>query len=252
MAGHRDVDVMESNPYVDPFNEDVASNAGYIYTTNTRLSSRLATQRSTEILLEIAPFAGRSVLDVGCGDAFYTLQFWDRGRPRSLVGVDMAAKAVELANARKGARPISFEVGDAHALAYPSDSFDLVLIQSILHHDYDPLGIIREAFRLAPQIVIHEPNGSNPGLKVLERVSRYHREHGEKSYALGRITRWVEQAGGRVVAHKYVGFVPMFCPDPIARITKRAEYVVERMPFLNRIGCAVFALVAERGGVGPV
>lgn len=228
------------------FNRDAAHHVGYVYTTDARLSSRLATQRSTDAVLEMGRFAGRSVLDVGCGDGFYTLRYWDIGRPRALAGVDAASRAIEVANASRGDRPIRFEVGDAHRLPYPDDSFDLVLVQSILHHDDDPPGILREAFRLAPEILVHEPNGNNPGLKVIERVSRYHREHREKSYSSRQLARWVERAGGRVVRGRFAGFVPMFCPDWLARAMKRAEPAVERLPGVRALGCAVYVFVATR------
>ncbi len=110
------------------------------------------------MLLTIA-FTDRAVLDVGCGDGFYTTQYWDFGRPRRLVGVDAAAQAIEVARSNKGDRQIEFRVGDSHALPFPDDSFDIVLVQSILHHDDAPETTLREAFRVAPQVVIHKPNG---------------------------------------------------------------------------------------------
>ena len=231
---------------VDPFNRDAVSNEGYLYTTNTSLSSKMATARSTATILGMGRFSGRSVLDMGCGDGFYTFHFWDHGKPRSMIGIDAADKAIEIANKKKGNRPITFNVGDAHHLTYPDNSFDLVLIQSILHHDDDPADMIREAFRLAPEILIHEPNGNNVGLKVIEKVSSYHREHGEKSYTSSRIAKWINQAGGRVVERRFAGFVPMFCPDWLARATKAIEPVVENVPLLNKLGCAVYVVVARR------
>jgi ubiquinone/menaquinone biosynthesis C-methylase UbiE len=234
------------NPNVEVFNRDVASNDGYRYTTNIRLSSQLATQRSTDTILGLERFTDRAVIDVGCGDGFYTLRFWDAGRPRSLSGVDSAERAIALANVRKGDRAIDFRVGDAHELPYPDNSFDLALVQSILHHDENPQDIIREAFRVAPEILIHEPNGYNVGLKVIERLSPYHREHRERSYTTWQVARWIEQAGGRVIRRRFAGFVPMFSPDPLARAMKTVEPVVERTPFLKTLGCAVYVRVASR------
>jgi SAM-dependent methyltransferase len=210
------------------------------------LSSLLATQRTTDTILQLGNFAGRSVIDMGCGDGFFTLRFWDIGHPTRMTGVDMADKAIEVANKRRGDRPIYFEVADAHKLPYPDNSFDLAVIQSILHHDDNPLATIREAFRLAPEVLIHEPNGNNFGLKVIEKASAYHREHGERSYTARRIVNWIEQAGGRAVTRRYSGFVPMFCPDWIARNMKRLEGIVEQTPFLNIFGCAVYVVVAVR------
>ena len=234
------------NTNVEPFQKDAAAHGGYVYTLGKRLSCRLATGRSLDAILETSQLEGRSVLDVGCGDGYYTISYWDRCRPRGLTGVDAAAAAVKVARERSEARPIRFEVADVHRLPFPSNSFDIALIQSTLHHDDDPAGIIRESFRVAPVILIHEPNGNNLGLKVIEKLSRYHREHGEKSYGSRRIARWVEQAGGEVQWRRFAGFVPMFCPDWVARAMKAVEPLLEAVPGLRALGCSVFILVAKR------
>ncbi len=235
---------MPSN--VDVFNRDAARNAGYVYTTNASLSSRMATQRTLDLMLQHGSFAGRSILDVGCGDGFFMNYYWDAAHPRTLFGVDAAYQALEVADAHRAARPICFAAGDAYGLPFCDNSFDLVVLQSILHHLDDPLSTIREAFRLAPQILIHEPNGNNLGLKVIEKVSRYHREHGEKSYAYRKMVQWIEEAGGHIVTRGFGGFVPMFCPDWMARLTKAAEPAVQSVPLVNTLACAVYVIVAAR------
>ncbi len=206
----------------------------------------MATERSLNTILAAGQFAGRSMIDVGCGDGYFTIFYWDKARPGKLTGVDAAAAAIKVANERKKGRPIHFEVADAHKLPFPDNSFDVALVQSILHHDDDPGDMIREAFRVAPVILIHEPNGYNPGLKFLEKASRYHREHGEKSYPAKRIARWIEQAGGQVQFQRYAGFVPMFCPDWMAKMMKALEPLVEGVPVIRELGCSVVVMVARR------
>ena len=230
---------------VQPFDQD-AARGGYVYTSSDRLSCRLATQRSFDVILSAGQMSGRSVLDMGCGDGFYTVRFWDHGSPRALAAADAAATAVEVARERSRNRPIRFQVADAHALPFTTDSFDLALVQSILHHDDSPADLIREAFRVAPVVLIHEPNGNNFGLKVIEKLSRYHREHGEKSYGSKKIRRWVREAGGKVQWEKFAGFVPMFSPDWLARLMKGVEPLLERTPGLRALGCALYVLVASR------
>jgi SAM-dependent methyltransferase len=234
------------NTNVEPFQKDAAAHGGYVYTLAQRLSCRLATGRSLDIILATGQLTGRAVLDVGCGDGYYTIGYWDRGRPRTLTGVDAAAAAVRVAREKSDARPIRFEVADVHKLPFPDNSFDLALIQSTLHHDDAPADIIREAFRVAPVILIHEPNGNNLGLKAIEKLSRYHREHGEKSYSSRRIARWIEAAGGEIQSRRFAGFVPMFCPDWLARAMKAVEPLLEAVPGLRALGCSVFILVAKR------
>lgn len=231
---------------VEVFDRDAMSHGGYGYTTNAPLSSQLATQRSTDLILQMANMHDRKILDMGCGDAFYTIRFWDSAKPRSIVAVDGAPGALKVAQTNKAERPIQLAVANAHALPFPDNSFDLVLVQSILHHDDDPQDMIREAFRLAPEIMIHEPNGLNLGLKVIEKVSKYHREHGEKSYTSWQLENWIKKAGGRVTAKKFAGFVPMFASDKVANITKKIEPVLEHTPVMSALGCAVVVIMGRR------
>jgi SAM-dependent methyltransferase len=235
---------------VEAFTRDAAANGGYGYTTGVRLSSRLATQRSTDAVTQTAAFVGRSVLDVGCGDGFYTTRIWDLGRPCGLVALDAAETAVRIAASKIGERPVRFLVADAHRLPFRDDAFDVVLLQSILHHADAPQQLVREALRVASRVVVHEPNGNNLGLKVIERVSKYHLEHREKSYTPRSVRRWFSAAGGTVVSCQFAGFVPMFCPGLLARLMKLLEPLVERLPVVNAVGCAVYVMVVKRYGRG--
>src|SRR6476646_4667006 len=91
---------------VDVFDRDAETNKGYFYTQSARLSCRLATQRSTDAILATERLCARSVVDVGCGDGFYTIRFWDRAQPKSMVGIDAAGHAIEVANTSKENRPV--------------------------------------------------------------------------------------------------------------------------------------------------
>jgi len=235
---------------VEVFDRDAATNDGYVYTTAQRLSSRLATRKLSDLILGAVDFEGRTVLDIGCGDGYFTERYWDEGRPERIVGVDPAPAAVKVAQERRPDANMTFVVGDGHRLPWRDGSFDLALIQGVLHHDDRPVETIREAFRLAGEVLILEPNGNNMGLKVIEKASRYHRDHHERSYPTRRLLRWVRESGGTVVHQEFGGLVPMFCPDWIARTAKALEPGVERSPLLRYLGCAVLVVVARRGSSG--
>ena len=237
---------MSVNSKVKVFDADVSEIGGYVYTTSNRLSSRMATQRTLDIIIETGCFISKNILDMGCGDGIFTLKFFDLCNPKSVVGVDAAVRAIEAANNRKGDREIQFCAGDAHHLPWEDNHFDLVLLQSVLHHDDNPEDMIHEAFRLAPKILIHEPNGNNIGLKLIEKISPYHRAHGEKSYSSFRLKQWISNNGGKQTYKKFAGFVPMFCPDWIARVTKWIEPFLESLPFLRDYFCSVIVIVAEK------
>lgn len=235
---------------IEAFEHDASEGDGYVYTSNNRLSSRLATDTMQRLILGAVSLEGKSVLDVGCGDGYFTERYALKGRPRLMVGLEPAGAAVKVARKRRTGADLHFLVGDGHRLPYADDSFDVVMLNAMLHHDPAPRKTISEAFRVAPEVVILEPNGNNVGLKVIEKASRYHREHQERSYFPHTLLRWVVECGGTPLSHRFGGLVPMFCPDWMARTTKLVEPLVERYRPLAYLGCAVIAVSARRSG-GP-
>lgn len=235
-----------SDSGVAPFERDVASGGGYRYTTDAPLSSRLANRRISAASLAVAEWRGTRVIDVGCGDGTYTAELLLLGAPASIHGLDPAPAAVAAANRRSDDARLSFAVGSAYALPHADDSFDLAYLRGVLHHVERPRDALAEALRVAPVVVVVEPNGCNAGVKLLERVSRYHREHGERSYPPRRLNRWAEQGGARVTARSFVGFVPMFSSDRYARAAKRIEPVLESRRGLRELTCAQYVFTAVR------
>ncbi len=114
------------------------------------------------------------------------------------------------------------------------------------HHLERPSDALREALRLAQVVIIIEPNGYNPGLKILEKTSPYDLGHEEKSYAPRTLNRWITTLGGLVTQRQWIGLVPMFCPDWMARTLKLLEPVVECLPVIKRVCCAQYFCVARR------
>jgi SAM-dependent methyltransferase len=234
------------NPNVDAFVTDATVNGGYLYTTNARLSSHLANARMTDATLALTELTGRRALDVGCGDGSYTNDLYDRGRPALLHGIDPASAAVECARQRKGHRPIQFTTGSAYELPYSDGAFDVAILRGVLHHMDQPRRAIAEALRVAATMVVLEPNGYNPVVKLLEKVSAYHREHDEKSYSPHVLNSWVVEAGGEITATRWIGLVPFFCPDLMARVLKGVEPILERTPLLRSLCCGQYVLTACR------
>lgn len=235
-----------SGPGVDPFVEDVERGGGYQYTTGAPLSSCLANARITQASLEAADWPGRRVIDIGCGDGTYSLALAREGNVASLRGVDPAGAAIETAEARGQDPRLSFTVGSGYELPHADAEFELGYLRGVLHHVDDPVRALAEALRVAPELVVVEPNGYNPGLKLLERLSPYHREHGERSYPPRRLDSWSQCLGARVVHRQFVGFVPMFSPDWYARQAKRLEPVLERAAGVRQVACAQYVFTVVR------
>ncbi len=228
------------------FGGDVQRTGKYLYSNGRKLSARLAMRRHTEAMLALTDFRDRRVLDVGCGDGTYTVELYEEGRPALVEGIDIAAAAIEAARTLCGDRRIQFRVGSAYELPYASDTFDVVCLRGVLHHMDQPWDAIKEALRVAPAIVVVEPNGYSLARKMLECASRYHREHNEKSFSPNQLRKWVRNLGGEITGELFVGLVPLFTFDLAARALKFIEPFLEATPIARSAGCALFAFTATR------
>ena len=225
---------------VSQFDSDVAAGGGYVYSTTDKLSCRLSNGRMTEAILAFSRPAGRRVIDIGCGDGVYSAELIEAGAIE-VLGVDAAGEAVE--SARRRCSSLSnarFEVVDIYSLAPEAELFDVAIVRGMLHHLYDAPAAIARICQVAREVVVCEPNGYNPILKIIEKVSPYHVAHEEKSYAPATLDRWFEACGAEVIERDFIGLVPMFCPDAFARGVKALEPLVESLPGLRAVACGQY------------
>lgn len=240
---------------VGRFDGDVMANGSYAYTTD-RLSARTANARLSECIGQAYDFAGKTVLDIGCGDGAYTVEFPALG-VREVVGIDPAAEAIAAATERADALGVAgiarFEVGNVYALdPWLADGrFDCIVLRGVLHHLPDPARAIAGLASFAGTVLIVEPNGNNPVLKLIERYSRYHIEHEERSFAPALIRSWLRKAGYDIAQSKVVNLVPFFCPDWSVPLLRAAEGPIERLPLLRDIACGQSVIVARKGASRP-
>ncbi len=232
------------------FNEDVEGNEGYLYSTNAKLSSVVANQRQTDVTAASFDFKGCKVIDIGCGDGSYTLKLLDL-KPASIIGIDPADKGIESAKKKAEGTGVEFMVCGAYELPFEDDAFDVAHIRGVLHHLNDPERALKEALRVAKHVFVIEPNGYNPILKVLEKVSPYHRRHDEQSFSSVKLDRWIRNGGGKVIRRTWVGIVPMFSPNWLVRTMKFIEPVVEKIPGFSHVVCAIYVFVAVKTKDAP-
>jgi 2-polyprenyl-3-methyl-5-hydroxy-6-metoxy-1,4-benzoquinol methylase len=206
------------------FNADTAMHGGYVYTAVDRWSSRYATGKQTDELIRMVSENFPPLLriaDIGCGDGTFTQEIAERLGPVAIRGIDPASNAVEAASLRLPQRlsgMVSFETGDIYSIE--SRAEDLAVVRGVLHHLDRPEDAIRQLAATFKSVLVLEPNGYNPVLKIIEKSSAYHREHDEKSYWPPTLNQWFEQAGFAVIAQKYFCLVPYFCPTTPAKILK--------------------------------
>lgn len=105
---------------------------------------------------------GRKVIDCGCGSGGYVLEFLRRGA--DAVGVEHSADKVADYK-RRAEDPTRVMRGNLEALEFPSNHFDLALLNEVLEHVPDDMAALREIFRvLRPGggLVIFSPNRFYP------------------------------------------------------------------------------------------
>ena len=203
------------------------------------MSSVLANRRITDAILAMTSFQGKRVIDVGCGDGTYSLELLRAGASE-VIGVDAAEKAVETANRKvSNIDGIHFEVMDIFRLK-GGKRYDIAVLRGILHH-IDPVqSAINNISKIADEIIVLEPNGFNPILKLIEKISPYHIRHGEKSYSPVMLDHWFEDSGCRIGQSRFIGLVPMFCPDVTAKMFKIIEPIIEKVPVFRQLFCGQY------------
>ena len=235
------------NYYPSPFDIDVSLNGGYLYTTQARLSSRIANQRLTEATLESVKLKGKKVIDIGCGDGVYTHELYQKTKPKKMYGVDSSKEAIRIANKIYDRyKNLKFFYKDIYTFPKHFDNFDLAIVRGVIHHVAYPEKAIKSIGQIASEILILEPNGYNPLLKVIEKISPYHRFHKEKSYSPYLIRNWLTRAGFTVTTDKFISVIPFFFPDTFTVVLKMFEPLVESIPYFRNFLCGVYVVHAKK------
>lgn len=194
------------------------------------------------------------VLDVGTGTGHTALAF--APHVAEVVGVDFTPAMLEQARrlaAERGVANVRFDEGDAMALPYADDSFDLVTCRVCAHHFADPVKAVRETARvvrpggvfLLVDSVAPEDPAQDTFFNTIELLrDRCHvRNH--------RVSEWCDmlRGAGFVAEHLDTFAVPLDFDEWVERIgTPEAERVALRALFAGATQA-----VTERFGlrVGP-
>jgi 2-polyprenyl-3-methyl-5-hydroxy-6-metoxy-1,4-benzoquinol methylase len=124
-------------------------------------------------LLAPEGLAGKDVLELGCGVGLDTLTF-ARASAR-VTAIDLSPRCVEITRGhlRRYGLTARVQVGNAEALSFPSESFDVVTVRGLLMFTYDPEAVVDEVFRVMKpggrvQAIVHHRSS---WYVVLSRIS---------------------------------------------------------------------------------
>ncbi|HEU4386887.1 MAG TPA: methyltransferase domain-containing protein [Blastocatellia bacterium] len=99
-------------------------------------------------LIDFNGFAGKRLLEIGCGTGTDLVQFARGGA--SVIGVDLTPRSIEIARRRFEVFGLSgdFAVGDAERLTFPDEAFDVVYSFGVLHHTPGTEAAVDEIYRV--------------------------------------------------------------------------------------------------------
>ena len=80
----------------------------------------------------LSPPSGRRWLDVGCGNGAFTEMVVARCAPAEIQGIDPSEAQIAFARTRPAARMAEFRLGDAMALPYADDTFDMAVMALVI------------------------------------------------------------------------------------------------------------------------
>jgi ubiquinone/menaquinone biosynthesis C-methylase UbiE len=102
-----------------------------------------------EIFLDwLAPRTGGKWIDVGCGNGAFTELIIARTAPSEVQGIDPSDAQLAYARTRTGARMAIFHSGDAMALPFAADAFDVAIMALVIFFVPEPTKGVAEMVRV--------------------------------------------------------------------------------------------------------
>ena len=101
------------------------------------------------MLLERIDFKGKSVIDLGAGTGYLSLELAKHARV--VFAIDQSQNMLEQIKARADRQNLSNVftlISDVNSISFHSNQIDIVTMNMALHHIQDPVLIIREIHRL--------------------------------------------------------------------------------------------------------
>ncbi|MBI5305136.1 MAG: class I SAM-dependent methyltransferase [Chloroflexi bacterium] len=128
--------------YLDALDARLASFDAYIeYQTQEA-------QRALPFLARFFDIRTARVLELGAGRGGKGIAYAHEGMRVTALDVDVPALALGARAAAQHRADIRFLAGDGVSLPFPSDSFDAILLDSVIEHVRDPLAVLRECARV--------------------------------------------------------------------------------------------------------
>ena len=233
---------------VDKYNIDVQETGKYLYNNEKLLAHYFHLNIFIDTITKMYDFNNKEILEIGCGDGIYTLELAKNIKSLKIVATEPSEEGIISAKKTQEELKINnviFDTLNVYDLKLDK-KFDAILFNVVLHHLSDPEKAINMVSNSTNTIIIVEPNGYSPALKILEKFSKYHIEHEERSFFLYTIKKWLKNNSFLIKEYKFRAILPMFCPNWLARLLYVINPIFQSIPLLNRLSCGKVFIVANK------
>jgi SAM-dependent methyltransferase len=228
-------------PDADAFDAfwEAAGRAGYhSLFRSERVAAHVLGRRwhhALEVARQIGVDDDGAVLELGCGEGEFAIEVLGP-RFRRVDAIDGSRAAIARATARPNPGHVYFQVSDLRAHEFNDGArWAGAFILGFLHHvKPSAASIVARLSKVAPRVVIVEPNGDNVMRPLIERLPSCRRA-GCVSFRLRELISMFRGAGYELRTHRSVSLHLGVTPDPLIPVMARLERWVETHPSLRRL-----------------
>lgn len=154
-----------------------------------------------------------SLLDVGCGNGYFSYYF---EKICDTTCLDYSEFMLSINPCKKKV------LASAAEIPFPNDSFDMVFCSNLLHHLQNPILVITEMRRVSKKyVIVSEPNGGNFFMVLFGVMKK--EERMTLKYTMQYLKNILKEAGLTIISSSTMGSVtpnktPAFLPPILPRL----------------------------------